>query len=141
VLWPSHCLRWVLKHRRVVVMGVPAAAGDPVAEVLAATRVPVEAAADLTAVFFLVGTIVFIVPTVPAVDHRMVPRVDTFRMDRAADLGDPMVPMVRAADPGVGTDQTVVRVAVHTVGTAHTEVGPVADPAVALFTRTSKRVA
>ena len=102
-----------------------AVAGAPVAEALVDTPVPAEVAADLMAVFFPVGTTVFIVPMAdPTVT--VVPMVPT---DRVVGFG---VLMVRAADLTVGMDRAVVRVAVHTVGAVHTnEVGPVADRAVA----------
>jgi hypothetical protein len=107
-----------------VVMGVPAVAGVPAAEVLVDTPVPAEAVvervpADLTAVFFRVGIIAF------AFIARMVP------------AADPTVGKDQVADPTVG----MVRVVDLTVGTERIEAGPVVARVVALFTRTSKKVA
>ncbi len=119
---PSHCLRWVPRHMRLAV------AGDPVAEALVEDMpVPVEAAADLMAVFFLVGTIAFIVPMVHAGDPMVRSADPTVPMDRVPDFG---VPMVQVAVHTVGMARAGARVA-DTVGTERAEAGPVADRAVA----------
>ena len=92
------------------------------------TPVPAEAVvervpADLTAVFFRVGIIAF------AFIARMVP------------AADPTVGKDQVADPTVGMARAVVRVVDLTVGTERIEAGPVVARVVALFTRTSKKVA